>query len=180
MSLDEEPAAHLYALTEDIMCQKGLPPYEVSNYAAPSQECFHNLIYWNFDDYIGIGPGAHGRITEKGKKRATFCYKAPETWLEAVEKKGSGLQESSVLSPHEKLQEFTLMNLRLIKGLDLDLLEQKTGILREVAYKSEDIALLEKEGLLTRTNSRLIPTFEGRLRLNGLIAFLLKNSAVQG
>ena len=179
MSLDEELAASLYALTEDLMCHNGLPPYEVSNYAAPSQECVHNLMYWNVDDYIGLGPGAHGRLTEKGEKVATARYKVPEIWLKAVEKQGHGLQVFHHLSRLEKLQEFTLMNLRLTKGLNLNLLQEKTGIHLKEAYNQKDINLLEKEGLLKQKDSRLIPTFEGRLCLDGLITFLLRNSEVQ-
>lgn len=180
MTLEEEPSAHLYELTEEIMEEAGLPSYEVSNYAAPLQECFHNLIYWHFKDYIGIGPGAHGRITQGKNKYATSRYKAPETWLREVEKNGHGLEILQKLSPLEKLQEFTLMNLRLTQGLNLSRLKEETGLEREEAYCNKDLKLLEDEGLLTITPTHLIPTFEGRLRLNGLISFILKKSGEQG
>jgi len=176
MTLEEGPSAHLYELTEEIMEAAGLPPYEVSNYAAPSQECFHNLLYWRFEDYIGIGPGAHGRVTQEGHKHATSRYKAPETWLREVEKNGHGLEVFQKLSPHEKLQEFTLMNLRLTQGLDLSRLKEETGLEKAEAYRDKDLKLLEEEGLLTITPTHLIPTFEGRLRLNGLIAFILRGA----
>lgn len=173
MTLEDDPAADMYKLTEEIMHKAGLPAYEVSNYAAPSQECRHNLLYWNFEDYIGIGPGAHGRITQGDTKWATSRYKAPETWLEAVEQEGHGLQFSNVLSPQERLQELTLMSLRLTTGLEMRRLDEETGLNVEEAYSLQALHLLEKEGLLNRTATHLIPTYEGRVRLNGLIAFLL-------
>ncbi|OJW51280.1 MAG: coproporphyrinogen III oxidase [Alphaproteobacteria bacterium 41-28] len=174
MTLEEDPAAVLYELTEEIMTQNGFIPYEVSNYAVPSQECRHNLLYWNFEDYIGIGPGAHGRITQGNIKYATSRYKAPETWLETVETHGHGLQTSLPLSPLERLQELTLMGLRLTTGLEVRRITEETGLDVEEAYGFQALQLLEKEGLLRRTATHLIPTFEGRLRLNGLIAFMLK------
>lgn len=174
MTLEEEPAAALYELTESKMKTVGLRPYEVSNYATPSQECLHNLLYWRFEDYIGIGPGAHGRITKKDTKYATFRYKAPETWLQAVEDKGHGLETYHPLLPRERFEECVLMGLRLTEGLSYDRLKQETGLERDKAFKEKSLSFLEQEGLLKRTPTHLIPTFEGRLRLNGLIQFLLK------
>lgn len=173
MTLEDDPAAFLYEMTEDLMNRAGLPAYEVSNYAQPSQECRHNLLYWNFEDYIGIGPGAHGRISKDNHKWATIRYKAPETWLEAVERKGHGLQDSTQLSPSEKLQEITLMGLRLTKGLEVKRIFEETGLEVHQAYPSQHIEFLEKEGLLKRTDTHLVVTLEGRLRLNSLITFLL-------
>ncbi|MBA3814018.1 MAG: coproporphyrinogen III oxidase [Alphaproteobacteria bacterium] len=175
MTLEDDPAAFLYEMTEELMQAAGIPAYEVSNYAQPTQECRHNLLYWNFDDYIGIGPGAHGRISSEGEKWATTRYKAPETWLESVEARGHGLQTSLLLSPLEKLQELTLMGLRLTKGLEVKRIKEETGLEIHQAYRPPALDLLEKEGLLKRTDTHLIPTFEGRLRLNSLIAFLLSS-----
>lgn len=173
MTLEDDPAAFLYEMTEELMNKAGLPSYEVSNYAQPSQECRHNLLYWNFEDYMGIGPGAHGRISVEGKKWALCRYKAPETWLKAVEAKGHGLETSQPLSALEKLNELTLMGLRLTKGLEIKRLSEETGLGLDQAYRKQDLDLLEKEGLLKRTETHLVPTFEGRLRLNSLISFLL-------
>lgn len=173
MTLEEGPAATLYKLTEEIMEKAGLPSYEISNYAAPTQECRHNLLYWNFEDYIGIGPGAHGRLTRKGTKWTTARYKTPEMWLKTVEKEGHGLQISSPLSQQERLEELTLMGLRLTKGLDIKRLKQETGLCAEEAYGEHCLSLLEKEGLLKKTPTHLVPQFSGRLRLNSLIAFML-------
>jgi putative oxygen-independent coproporphyrinogen III oxidase len=180
MTLEDDPAAALYELTEELMHKAGLCPYEVSNYAVPTQECRHNLLYWNFEDTVGIGPGAHGRITQSGTKWATSRYKAPEVWLEAVETHGQGLQTSQPLSPLERLQELTLMGLRLTRGLEIKRMREETGLEVEEAYNLHSLEMLEKEGLLKRTSTHLIPTFEGRLRLNGLIAFLLKKTGEKG
>lgn len=174
MTLANDPAASLYHLTERMMKEAGLPAYEVSNYAWPGQECRHNLLYWNFEDYIGIGPGAHGRVTQGGIKYATYRHKAPETWLSAVEKNGHGLESMQPLSKEERLQEVTLMGLRLAQGLSLARLFDETGFTLDEAYPT--LGILEREGLLSRTATHLVPSFEGRLRLNGLTAFLLKKS----
>ncbi|MBL8677162.1 MAG: coproporphyrinogen III oxidase, partial [Alphaproteobacteria bacterium] len=111
---------------------------------------------------------------------AASRYKAPETWLKKVEKNGHAFEVLQKLSPTEKLQEFTLMNLRLTQGLSLNRLKKETGLEKEEAYHDKDLKLLEDEGLLTITATHLIPTFEGRLRLNGLISFILKKSVEQG
>ncbi len=172
MTLAPDPAASLYEFTEALMAEAGLPSYEVSNYAAPGQECRHNLIYWNFEDYIGIGPGAHGRITQGGVKHATYRFKAPETWLTAVEERGHAMDTLLPLTPQERLQEVTLMGLRLTQGLSLARLHAETGLEPEEAFPG--LEALEKEGLVRRTGTHLIVTPEGRLRLNSLIAFLLR------
>lgn len=171
MTLAPDSAASLYEVTETLMTEAGLPSYEVSNYAALGQECRHNLLYWNVEDYLGIGPGAHGRCTREGIKHATSRYKAPETWLTAVESQGHGLEIFLPLSSQEKLQEVTLMGLRLTEGLSLSRLQAETNMTLEEAYPG--LKALEKEGLVRPTATHLIVTPEGRLRLNSLTAFLL-------
>lgn len=176
MTLKEDLAADLYEITETLMNEAGLPAYEVSNYAQLGEESRHNLLYWNFGDYIGIGPGAHGRISQGNTKWATSRYKVPEAWLKAIEKEGHGLEITEPLSPLERLQELTLMGLRLTRGLEIKRIQEETGLKVEEAYPPQTLFLLEKEGLLQRTSTHLIPTFEGRLRLNGLISALLKSA----
>ena len=171
MTLAPDPSASLYEVTEALMAAAGMPSYEVSNYAAPGQECRHNLLYWNFEDYIGIGPGAHGRITHEGVKNATYRHKAPETWIAAVEEQGHGMDSILSLSPLERLQEVTLMGLRLTKGLSLQRLFEETGLTAQKAFPG--LEALAKEGLVQQTPTHLIVTPEGRLRLNSLISFLL-------
>ncbi len=175
MTLEDEPAAQLYELTEIMMEDAGLQPYEVSNYASPLQECQHNLLYWRLEDYIGIGPGAHGRLTKENVKYTTYRYKAPETWLEAVEQNGQGLQSTEILSSQERFEECVLMGLRLTEGLSENRLKEETGYDFSQVFKLESLGHLNKEGLIHQTGTHLIPTFEGRLRLNSLIKYLLSN-----
>ena len=174
MTLEDDPSTALYELTEQIMIEAGLPSYEVSNYAQQGQECLHNQLYWNVEDYIGIGPGAHGRVTLEGKKYATSRYKAPETWLKEVETHGHGLQTKLALSREQRLDEMTLMGLRLTQGLSLDRLYAETGGTVYEVYPG--LEKLQKESLITLTPTHLKTSLEGRLRLNSLINFLLKGN----
>lgn len=174
MTPSEEQSAHLYAETEKMMREAGLPPYEVSNYASPEHECQHNILYWNVEDYIGIGPGAHGRISKEGKKWTTYRYKVPEIWLENVEVNGHGLHKCEALTLEERLREVTLMGLRLTKGLSLRRLQEETGLCLLDAFSEQSLRDLEREGLLQTSSTHVIPTYEGRLRLNSVIGHLLK------
>lgn len=173
MTPSNDFAASLYELTESIMTEANLPSYEISNYACPGQESLHNLLYWNAEDYIGIGPGAHGRVTLDQKKFSTRCYKAPETWLKAVETQGHGVDLTEALTSEERLLEVTLMGLRLTKGLSLDRLYTETGLHPEEAYPG--LSTLKKEGLLSQTPTHLALSFEGRLCLNSVLQQLFKN-----
>lgn len=115
----DDLAADLYEMTFDLCAEAGLQAYEISNYAKPGTECRHNLTYWRGGDYIGIGPGAHGRLTRNGICYATLCERHPETWLKAVEHSGHGLIENNPLRQVERADEILLMGLRLAEGLDL-------------------------------------------------------------
>lgn len=174
MTLQEDPAAELYEATEDLMTNAGLPPYEVSNYATRGQECQHNMLYWRFEDYLGVGPGAHGRVTQDKIKQTTFRHKAPETWLEAVEKQGHGLESSEPLSHKQRFQECVLMGLRLTEGLSWQRLEEETGLEKEACFERKKLNVLEENALLHITDTHIIPTFQGRLKLNALLGFLLE------
>lgn len=116
---DAETASTFYELTQDITADAGLPAYEVSNHAKPGSECRHNLVYWRYGDYVGLGPGAHGRITIGANRLATATERHPETWLENVETLGHGLVENMGLTEEEQGDEFLLMGLRLREGIDL-------------------------------------------------------------
>jgi oxygen-independent coproporphyrinogen-3 oxidase len=122
--LADDPAADLFALTRELTSAAGLPAYEVSNHARPGEESRHNLTYWRYRDYRGIGPGAHGR---RGGF-ATARHKKPENWLAAVEARGDGLQEERALSASEQASEALLMGLRLADGVDLAALRRRFGI----------------------------------------------------
>jgi oxygen-independent coproporphyrinogen-3 oxidase len=115
---DAASARDLYDVTQDICEQAGLPAYEVSNHARPGAECRHNLIYWRYGEYAGIGPGAHGRLDVGGKRYAAAAERRPEAWLSLVEAKGDGLIENEALLRSAQADEFLLMGLRLAEGID--------------------------------------------------------------
>ncbi len=124
---DQDVAADLFEATQDLCAARGLPAYEVSNHAVPGAECQHNLIYWRYGDYVGVGPGAHGRISVGSTKRATSVEPHPETWLENVEGHGHASIEDQPLTEEEQGDEFLLMGLRLVEGVDLSRYEQISG-----------------------------------------------------
>jgi putative oxygen-independent coproporphyrinogen III oxidase len=164
----EELAADLYALTQRIMREAGMPAYEISNHAAPGQESRHNLSYWRSDSYLGIGPGAHGRVDLGGARHATHTRKSPERWLEQVQKIGHGLEEETPLTATERMEEKLLMGLRLPReGIDLAAFagDDRSELLKRSA-------ILESEGLLTQEGNRLIVTEKGQPVLNAIIASL--------
>lgn len=121
---DPELGAEFFQLTQQVTEAAGMPAYEVSNHARPGAECRHNLVYWRYGDYVGVGPGAHGRLTVGVNRLATAIEKHPETWLETVELHGHGMTEYAGLSPEEQGDEFLLMGLRLMEGIDLTRYEQ--------------------------------------------------------
>ena len=117
---DEDSAADLYGLTQSVCDAAGMPAYEISNHAAPGAECRHNLVYWRYGEYAGIGPGAHGRLKLADGRHALAAERAPEVWLEKVEAWGDGLVVDDVLTSEEEGDEMLLMGLRLVEGIDLD------------------------------------------------------------
>ena len=157
-------AADLYDLTQEMCEAAGLPAYEVSNHAAPGEESRHNLTYWRYGDYIGIGPGAHGRIAGGGKKIATAAIKAPADWAAQVSARGQGCAERYELSACEQAQEMLLMGLRLSEGLDLGVLEAETGYTLPPAA----LAQLQEEGFAATEGSRVKVSRRGRLVLNAI------------
>ncbi len=115
---DDDRARDLYDLTQEITAARGLPAYEISNHARPGAECRHNLVYWRYHEYAGVGPGAHGRLIVDGARRATATEKRPESWLMRVEASGHGLTDDETLTRGEQADEFLLMGLRLAEGID--------------------------------------------------------------
>lgn len=166
---DDEAAAELYALTAEICGEAGLSAYEVSNYAKPGAESRHNLVYWRYGDYAGVGPGAHGRIGGTGERIATRALKTPGEWIAAVEKKGHGLEAEELISPAEQGDEMMLMGLRLEEGVSLARYAELSGR----ALAPARIEALVDEGLLRREGDRIAATAEGRLVLDALLARLL-------
>jgi oxygen-independent coproporphyrinogen-3 oxidase len=147
--------------------------YEISNYARPGQESRHNLAYWRYLDYAGIGPGAHGRISVDGVLHATRRHRAPEPWAERVERDGTGLTSDEPVPADERAREALLMGLRLTEGIDLARFAARTG---RTMDQSVDRGVLDQciaEGYLVQTPQRLIATREGRIRLDALLSALV-------
>ena len=165
---DEDIAAALYETTQELTDAAGRPAYEISNHAVPGAESRHNLIYWRYGAYAGVGPGAHGRLDLEGKRFATSCERLPERWRELVVRSGHGIVELQEVVQSDAAHEHLLMNLRLAEGLDLAGYE-----LRWLApIDSTRIAALENEGLVRRARGKLVATPRGRLVLNSVIAAL--------
>jgi oxygen-independent coproporphyrinogen-3 oxidase len=124
---DEDTARALFDATQEIAEAHGLPAYEISNHARPGAECRHNLVYWRYGEYVGVGPGAHGRVLAGGERYAQSTELRPEIWLAAVEREGHGLVEDFALTREEQSDEFLLMGLRLREGIDLARYEALSG-----------------------------------------------------
>ena len=162
---DEDLSADMYLMTQDICGEAGMPAYEVSNHARPGQESRHNLIYWRGGDYLGIGPGAHGRITLAGHRWATEQPKTPGAWLAMVEQDRPAELPRAALSGDEHAQEYLLMSLRLTEGLDLDRLEAVSARRLDKAR----LSALISSGHLVQRDNRLQVTSAGRLVLNAVL-----------
>jgi oxygen-independent coproporphyrinogen-3 oxidase len=166
---DEDLAAGLYETTQELTEAAGLPAYEISNHARPGAESRHNLIYWRYGDYAGVGPGAHGRTDLNGQRIATAAIKLPERWHDTVLKNGHGFSERMPVANAEAAREHLLMNLRLAEGLDLAGYEKRWGTAPDAAK----IAALVEQGFLRRDGDILAATASGRLLLNRVIEELL-------
>jgi putative oxygen-independent coproporphyrinogen III oxidase len=169
----DDDAAALYEATAEAAAEFGLLPYEVSNYARPGSESRHNLAYWRYRDYAGIGPGAHGRVTLGRSLRATRRHRAPEPWAERVERQGHGSTEEVEITPPERAREMLLMGLRLTEGIDAARFAARTGIALDEAIDQDTLARAIEAGYLVRTEGNLAATPEGRLRLDSLLAALV-------
>jgi oxygen-independent coproporphyrinogen-3 oxidase len=157
---DPDESAVLYELTRDMTCAAGLPAYEISNHARPGEESRHNLAYWRYRNYVGIGPGAHGR---RGGL-ATQRHKKPENWLNALARNGHGIVEENEVAPAEQRTEALLMGLRLDEGIPW----LPDGL---------DVAAVDRlaaQGLIERAPERLRVTPRGMLLLDGILAAIVR------
>jgi putative oxygen-independent coproporphyrinogen III oxidase len=169
---EEEIAVALFEMTQDRLAAHGLPAYEISNHARPGAECRHNLAYWRYQDYVGIGPGAHGRLTRGGAKCATRQHRLPERWLTAVETAGTGLEETTPIDRETAIEEMLMMGLRLVEGVSRTQLEKAAS--QEIATLfGRNLAPLIEGGFLTLDRERLAATTAGRQRLDAVLAALL-------
>ncbi|HEX9448672.1 MAG TPA: radical SAM family heme chaperone HemW [Dongiaceae bacterium] len=169
----EEVQADLYDLTTSRLAAVGLLAYEVSNYARPGQESRHNLTYWRYGDYIGVGPGAHGRLTLDGSKTATRQHRAPEAWLDLVERDGHATRQFDPVAPRARLEEMLLMGLRLSEGVDLDRLRAETGRPLVDWIAADRLQRLIDGGFLAMDGPCLRATSDGRSRLDAVLAALV-------
>ncbi|RYE30919.1 MAG: coproporphyrinogen III oxidase, partial [Hyphomicrobiales bacterium] len=156
-------------ITQEITAKHGLPVYEISNHARPGAECRHNLVYWHYGEYAGIGPGAHGRLVTSESRMAHSIEKRPEVWLERVEAEGHALVENDRLSEEAQGDEYLLMGLRLVEGIDPQVFKALAG--RELNAKRV-ASLIEQKLLMERAGGRLAATPDGALLLDALVADL--------
>jgi putative oxygen-independent coproporphyrinogen III oxidase len=166
---DADTARDLWDVTQALCEARAMPAYEVSNHAKAGAESRHNLVYWRYQEYAGVGPGAHGRIGADGARIATSTEKNPERWLARVEQNGHGLVEEEKLSHLEQADEMLVMGLRLAEGIDVARFERLTG----VSLNPERVSFLESEGLVERSaNARLRVTPSGFPLLDAIVADL--------
>lgn len=166
---DEDLSADMYFLTQELCEDAGLPAYEVSNHAKTGQESRHNMIYWQAGDYVGIGPGAHGRMTLGGKRYATESHLSPEDWLSNVAFGGQGEVARFALSAADQAAEYLMMGLRTLLGVDLSRLDA----LRWNYINDSKINVLSDLDLVIRDHDSLRVTRKGRPVLNGILRELL-------
>ena len=172
----QELAADFYTLTQDILEEQGYEGYEISNHArGEGNQSRHNRIYWEYSEYIGIGPGAHGRVRlPGGRKVATRDHYAPDLWLKNVQAHGHGAHPFDFLSPRDQFEEALMMGLRLKEGIDLKMLLSRTEIDLRTALDPQKIEHIRHQGWVEGSIiDRLALTREGRLRLNALLSYLL-------
>jgi oxygen-independent coproporphyrinogen-3 oxidase len=170
---DDETQGALYEATQEILAAAGLPAYEISNHARPGQECRHNLVYWRYQDYLGIGPGAHGRLTLGNEKRALKNFRAPETWMKAVERDRHGVEETLVLATEERRDEMLMMGLRLGEGVTRAAFRAEAGVDFEQSLNAAQLASLGNAGFIALDETGLRATAAGRQRLNAVLGALL-------
>jgi len=172
--LDDDAAAELFDITQTLTSAAGLPAYETSNHARPGEESRHNLAYWRYRDYCGIGPGAHGR---RGGM-ATVRHRKPENFLKAVREQGTGIVEARALASGEQAAEALLMGLRLAEGVDLAVLGTRFGLPRAGLVDEAALARLAALGLMWLEGSRIGVAPPGRPLLDALLAELVADTLV--
>lgn len=166
----DDLGADMYAATQDICGEMGMPSYEVSNHARDGAQSRHNLIYWRYGDYLGIGPGAHGRLTQNGNRFATECFSNPKRWLDAA---ASGATEKprELLTTEDQGSEFLMMGLRLKEGVDLRRYEALSG----APLSTKKITQMQDIGMISRDKDQLYVTDQGFMVLNAILAELLSD-----
>jgi oxygen-independent coproporphyrinogen-3 oxidase len=170
---DDETAGALYELTQTRLLAEGLPSYEISNHARIGAESRHNLTYWRYGEYLGIGPGAHGRLTIEGKRHAIRQKRAPETWLAAVEAAGHGTEETLTLDRAAIADEMLMMGLRLAEGIPRDRFHALLGVQPEAILDPTGLRDMIEAGFVVLDSTGLRATDAGRQRLNAVLGHLV-------
>jgi len=166
---DDDTGRALYDVTQELCGRAGLPAYEISNHARPGAESRHNLLYWRYGEYAGIGPGAHGRLVTAAGRIGTVVERSPEAWLARVERDGHGIVETEALSAPDQADEFLVMGLRLMEGID----PARYAALKGRPLNGNRIGVLVADGLLERRpGGRIAATPRGAPVLNALVAEL--------
>lgn len=174
--LDEDACADMFALTRAMTSAAGLPAYEISNHARLGEESRHNLTYWRYQDYCGIGPGAHGRRSGV----ATVRHRKPENWLGSLERARHGIAEERVLGAAEQASEAMLMGLRLREGVDLGEMASRFGMAEVQLCNAAKARFYEQQGFVWRQGSRLGVTEQGMVLLDALLGELVPEQLVEG
>ncbi|MCB9964730.1 MAG: coproporphyrinogen III oxidase [Rhodospirillales bacterium] len=170
---DQDLGAELYEMTRSLAASHGLQNYEISNYARPGEESRHNLTYWRYQDYAGIGPGAHGRLTLAEKKIATRARRAPKIWLEQVAAQGHGYHPFEALSDQDRVKECLLMGLRLPEGVPFSRLASEGGPDWEKSLNKSRLKTLITHGFVTRSDTFIAASESGRQRLDYVLGEIL-------
>ena len=178
--LSEDQQAHLFEVTQARLEEAGLAAYEISNHAKPGQQSRHNLVYWRYGDYLGVGPGAHGRIGCDGQKWATQTLRQPEAWLRSVRQNGHGLDAQEVLDAKEQVTEALMMGLRLSEGVPLERLQRLGGDRWQSLLDQRQVERAITNGLLlveadpSAEPALIKATPQGRAVLDHLLGCLLR------
>ncbi len=170
---DNDDAATLYEITQDLTRAAGIPAYEISNHAKLGSESRHNLSYWRYDDYIGIGPGAHGRRLNFAAQR----HKKPENFLSAVDRNAHGMASEDALDPVTRATEALLMGLRLAEGISLQRLSARTGVATGALLDIDAVDRIAKLGLITRDGDHFTVTPQGMPLLDAILPEIVKVEA---
>jgi len=166
---DPDHAATLYELTQAMTAAAGIPAYEISNHARPGQASRHNLTYWRYGDYLGIGPGAHGRVMACATRR----HRKPENWIAALGANGHGIDEETPLDPATRATEALMMGLRLAEGVDLGDIAARTATDLDAIVGQVAVRRLSDQGLVALAGNHLMVTPQGMLLLDAILAELL-------
>ncbi len=172
---NEDDGAAMFEITQRVLEDAGMPAYEISNHAKQGDESRHNLTYWRHRDYLGIGPGAHGRITLNNQVHETRQHRAPEIWLERAHANGHATQRSTPMNTETLIAEVTMMGLRLVEGIDANSFAQRTGRSLGQAFSPAVTDRLVGAGYLELNTDRIAATVSGRQRLNAVLEALLSS-----